>query len=41
MDFFPTGLDDTVVARWRDWVDEHTITFGVVDRAVHRLRRGR
>jgi hypothetical protein len=34
MDFFPTGLDDTVVAGWRDWVDEHTVTFGVVDRAV-------
>jgi hypothetical protein len=34
MDFFPTRLDDTVVAAWRDWVDEHEVTSGVIDRAV-------
>lgn len=34
MDFFPTRLDDTVVAIWRDWVDQHPVTFGVIDRAV-------
>jgi hypothetical protein len=34
MDFFPTRLDDRVMGAWRDWVDEHEVTFGVIDRAV-------
>jgi hypothetical protein len=34
MDFPPRRLDPDVVAAWRAWVDEHEVTFGVIDRAV-------
>jgi hypothetical protein len=34
LDFPPGNLDGEVVAAWRRWVDEHAVTFGVVERAV-------